>query len=103
MEINSDVGYQKANVDLSQQNPSALKPENKAAEVKSPAGETSAKQSSGSSTVSLSDEGRAASMELDFSDEADIFTKMQALGNSNAFGKAHASISYDSVKHLLDD
>ncbi|HCY83964.1 MAG TPA: hypothetical protein DHV36_02390, partial [Desulfobacteraceae bacterium] len=98
MEINPDVSYQKTNIDLSQQGPSHLLPENKAAQAKGAAGAPLEKMPAGAATVSLSDEGRAASLELDFTDETDIFTKMQALGRSTALGKAHASMSYESVK-----
>ncbi len=54
------------------------------------------------STVNLSKEGRAASLIVDFNATADNFSKINALGDSEYFPSAHATISYENVKNLLD-
>ncbi len=98
MDINQDINHQKSTIDLSQLN----LPKHKTAETQGANSETSTDTAPGASTVSLSEEGRAASFKFDFNATTENLLKMEALGNSKSFGKAHASISYDSVKHLLD-
>ncbi len=53
-------------------------------------------------TVNLSQEGRAASLIVDFNSTADNISKINALRDSESFPKAHAAISYENVKNLLD-
>ncbi|MCP3944106.1 MAG: hypothetical protein GY710_21870 [Desulfobacteraceae bacterium] len=102
MDINQDINYQKHNVDLSQLNLSKLPPESKTVVPQGADSEISTDTASGASTVSLSEKGRAASVTFDFNATPENLLKLEALGNSKSFGKAHASISYDNVKNLLD-
>ncbi len=101
MDINPDVNYQKSNIDLSQLNLPKNLQENKTA-TGAAGSELSADTAPGASSVNLSEEGRAASFKFDFNAETENLSKLEALGNSKSFGNAHASISYDKVKHLLD-
>jgi hypothetical protein len=98
MDINQDINYQKNNLDLSHLNLPKNLPEKKAGE----GGEKTPDTAPGASTVNLSEKGRAASFTFDFNAEADTLSKLESLGKSESFGNAHASISYDKVKHLLD-
>ncbi len=102
MEINQDINYQKHTIDLSQTNLPKHFPENNAAVPQGAGSKISTDTASGAATVSLSEEGRAASFKFDFNATTDNLLKMEALGNSNSFGKAHASISYENVKSLLE-
>jgi hypothetical protein len=52
--------------------------------------------------VNLSEEGRAASFKFDVNATTDNLLKLNALGNSESFAKAHSSISCETVKNLLD-
>ncbi|MCG8635395.1 MAG: hypothetical protein MI863_16300 [Desulfobacterales bacterium] len=97
MEINQDINYRKNNLDLPQMN-QPKDPQEKQAGTST---EKSPADAPGASTVSLSEEGRAASFTFDFNAEAENLAKLEILGKSNSFAKAHASISYDKVKHLL--
>ena len=103
MDISQDINYQKANIDLPHLNQPKQVVENKANVPKSPVADEPSQAKPGAASVSLSEQGRAASLNIDFGSETDILSKMQALGNTGNFGKAHAAISYDNVKHLLED
>ncbi len=56
----------------------------------------------GASDVELSREGLAASQGVDFFAEKDNLEKLTAFGKSGMPATAHAALSYESVKHLLD-
>ncbi len=101
MDINQDINYQKHAIDPSQLNLPKHLPENKTV-PQGTGSEISTDTAPGASTVSLSQEGRAASFTFDFNATTDNLLKLDALGNSKAFAKAHASISYENVKNLLD-
>ncbi len=102
MDINQDINFQKPTVDLSQLNLPKHLQEKSAAVPQGADSEISTDTAADASTVSLSEEGRAASFTFDFNATNENLLKLEALGNSKSFGKAHAAISYDSVKHLLD-
>lgn len=100
MEISQDINYQKHNFD-----PSPLAtplPEKETAVPPGTANETPSDTAPGSSLVSLSEKGRAASQTFDFHAEAETLSRLEALGSSKSFANAHAAISYDKVKHLLE-
>jgi hypothetical protein len=101
MDINQNITSQKTANDLSQ---FALK--NHLPGKRSSASKGTGKEISttpfGSTTVSLSKEGRAASFTVDFNATADNLSKLNVLKNSDSFAKAHSSISYEKVKILLD-
>ena len=102
MDINQDVNYQKHAIDQSQLNLPKHLTENKTAVPQGTGSEILPDTAPGASTVSLSQEGRAASFTFDFNATTDNLLKLDALGNSKSFAKAHASISYENVKTLLD-
>ena len=56
----------------------------------------------GASAVNLSEEGRTASLTFDFHAAPENLARMDALGNSESLAKAHATISYETVRNLLD-
>lgn len=56
----------------------------------------------GASDVELSREGLAASLGVDFAAESHNLGKLEKLGESGGLAMAHATISYENVKHLLD-
>lgn len=101
MDINQDVNNQKSAIDLSQLNLPKHQSNNKV--VPQGAGSGILPDTvPGASTVSISEEGRAASITFDFNAATDNLAKLDALGNLKSFTKAHASISYENVKKLLD-
>lgn len=93
MDINQDINYQKHAIDLSQLYSPKHLPENKTAVPQGADSKFSTETPPGASTVSLSEEGRAASFTFDFNATTDNLLKLNALGNSKSFAKAHASIS----------
>jgi hypothetical protein len=99
MDINPNRNSQKQAIDLSQLPLPNHLPGKGASAPKEPEIST---DTPGASSVSLSEEGRAASFKFDFNATADNFSKLNALSNSDSFAKAHASISYENVKNLLD-
>ncbi len=100
MDINPNINSQKSAVDLSQLALQNHLPGKGAS--KGPGNDISTDTPIDASFVSLSEEGRAASFKFDFNATADNFSKLDALRNSDSFAKAHASISYEKVKNLLD-
>ncbi len=102
MDINPDINYQKRDIDQSQLNLPKQPIEKKTALPQGVGSEISTDIPPGASTVSLSEEGRAASFTFDFNATTDNLLKIDALGNSKSFAKAHASISYENVKDLLN-
>jgi len=101
MDINQNINSQKTAKDLSQ---FALKnhlSDKGASESKGTVMEISTTQL-GSTTVSLSKEGRAASFAVDFNATADNLSKLNGFKNLDSFAKAHSSISYENVKNLLN-
>ncbi len=101
MDINQDIKSQKHTVDLSQLNLPKYLQQNKTATPQAVDSENSTNTAPGASTVSLSEEGRAASFTFDFNATTDNRLKLDAL-DSKSFAKAHASISYENVQNLLD-
>lgn len=101
MEINQNVNPQRPGVDMSQFASHPPVPGNKGTAAKEAGNEAAPDTPVDAATVKLSEEGRAASLTLDFNDTGDILSKLETLGKSDIFGKAHASISYEKVKHLL--
>jgi len=102
MDINQTIDYKKNAIDLSQLNLPKHHLENKTMVSKGLDSEVPTDTTPGASTVNLSEEGRAASFTFDFNATADNLLKLEALGNSKTFAKAHASISYEKVKDLLE-
>jgi len=102
MDINQDIDHQKHAIDLTNLNLSKHLPENRTSTPKRVNSKISIDSSPDASTVSLSEEGRAASSTFDFNATADNLLKLEIFGKSKAFAKAHASISYENVKKLLD-
>lgn len=101
MDINQDMNYQKRTVDLSQLNLPKHLPKNNTAISRKTDSNNSTDALPDASTVSLSEEGRTASLTVDFNAATENLLKLDALGNSKTFAKAHASISYENVKTLL--
>ena len=56
----------------------------------------------GASAVNLSEEGRTASRAFDFNAASDNLARMEALAAPESFAKAHAAISYETVRDLLN-
>ncbi|MBI9092421.1 MAG: hypothetical protein JEZ12_24660 [Desulfobacterium sp.] len=77
-------------------------PENKTAGPQGTGSETSTDTPPDASTVTLSGAGRVASVTVDFNATTDNLLKLDALGNSKSFAKAHGVISYEKVKNLLE-
>ena len=102
MDINPNSNSQKSAIDLSQLGLQSHLPGKGASTPKGPGNDISTDTPIDASFVSLSEEGRAASFKVDFNATADNFSKLDALRNSDSFAKAHASISYEKVKNLLD-
>ncbi len=102
MDINQDITSQKHAIDLSQLNLPKHHPGNKISASQRIESEVSTNTAPGASTVNLSEEGRAASLTFDFNATTENLLKLNALGKSESFAKAHASISYEKVKSLLD-
>lgn len=101
MEINQNINPQRPGIDMSQFASNPPVPGNRGAAAKEAGNEAAQDTPVDAATVQLSDEGRAASLTLDFNDTGDILSKLETLGKSDAFGKAHASFSYEKIKHLL--
>ncbi len=100
MEINQN--RQKSVIDLTQyplQKPPA---DEGATSLQGTVKEISSGVPRGSSAVSLSQEGRTASLTFDFGATTDNLAKLDALANPESFTRSHASISYENVKNLLD-
>lgn len=102
MDINPDINYQKRAIDPSHLNLPKQHPEKKTAAPHGVDSKISTDTPTGASTVSLSEEGRAASVTFDFNATTDNLLKLDALKNSKSFAEGHASISYENVKDLLD-
>ena len=102
MDINPDINYQKRPIDQSQLNLPKQLPKDKTALLHGGDSEISTDIPPGASTVSLSEEGRAASFTFDFNATTDNLLKLDELGYSKSFAKAHSSISYENVKNLLE-
>ena len=102
MDINQNIKSQKPAIDLS----NFTMNQNLPGKGTTPPAKTSSEVSTdtplNASTVNLSQEGRAASLIVDFNATADNLSKINALRNSESFPRAHASISYETVKNLLD-
>ncbi len=101
MDINPDINYQKRAIDPSKLNLLKKYPEDKTALPQGVGNKISTDIKPGASTVKLSEEGCAASFKFDFNATTDNLLKLNELGNSKTFAKAHASISYENVKSLL--
>ena len=99
MDINQNINSQKSAIDLSQFTKHQNLPDK---ETTRKPDSTVSNASLNASTVNLSKEGRAASFEFDFNATTENLSRLDTLKNSDSFTKAHASISYDKVKHLLD-
>ncbi len=102
MDINPDINHQKHTIDLSQFNLPKHPQENKTAVPRGAENENPTDTTPDASTVNLSDKGRAASFTFDFNATADNLSKLNTLRNSKSFARAHASISYENVKNLLE-
>ncbi len=102
MDINQNIDYKKNAIDLSQLSLPKHHSENKKTVSQRVDNEVSTDTTPGASTVTLSEEGRVASVTFDFNATADNLLKLDALGNSKSFTKAHATISYEKVKSLLE-
>jgi hypothetical protein len=99
MDINQNRNSQKTAKDLSQ---FALKnhPPGKGSSASKGTGKEISTPP-GSTTVSISKEGRASSFTVDFNATSDNLSKINVLKNSDSFTKAHSSMSYEKVKNLL--
>ena len=102
MDINPNKNFQKSAIDLLQLALQNHLPGKGESTPKGPGNDISTDSPIDASFVSLSEEGRTASFKFDFNATADNFSKIDALRNSDSFAKAHASISYENVKNLLD-
>ena len=100
MDINQDINRQKTTIDLSQL-PSQERPQGNRLTPSKKAGSEIPPAILTASTVSLSPEGRAASVAFDFNATAHNIARLNTL-SPESFAKAHASISYENVKNLLD-
>jgi hypothetical protein len=100
MEINQNLNYQKHTTDLSQ-----LTLEKHLTENGTTSPQVADSQFSttplNASAVNISEKGRTASFAFDFNATKDNLSKLNTLGSSESFAKAHASISYEKVKNLL--
>ncbi len=102
MDINPNTNPQKSAIDLSQSNLQKHLPTNRTISPQKEDSEISTATPTGASLVSLSEEGRTASFKFDFNATDDNLSRMNALKHSESFANAHASISYENVKNLLD-
>lgn len=100
MDINQNINSQKPAIDLFTTHKNL--PGKETTAPTQPGSEISTDTPLNASTVNLSKEGRAASLIVDFNATADNLSKINALRDSESFPKAHASISYENVKNLLD-
>jgi hypothetical protein len=99
MEINQNINYQRHTTDQPQSNLEKHLTRNGATAPQG-AGSEIPTDTHGASAVSLSEEGRAASFAFDFNAPENL-SKLNALGKTESFANAHASISYENVKDLL--
>ncbi len=102
MDINQDIDRQKTAIDLSQLPLQKHTAGNQPTPSQRAGSEISEPPPLGVSTVKLSQEGRAASVAFDFNATEHNLSKLKALGSSSTIAKAHASISYERVKNLLE-
>ncbi len=101
MVINQDMDRQKTAIDISHLPLQKYTADNRPAPSQKAGSEISDSPLLEASTVSLSQEGREASVSFDFNATEHNLSKLKVLGNSKSFTKAHASISYEKVKDLL--